>query len=61
MHQRSELFSIYSRFGNMIHTQFFPEIKILRTDNAMEYKDRSFTQFIDQQGTIIRRSCSGTS
>ena len=61
MRNRSELFSVYSRFANMIQTQFSCKIKIFRTDNAMEYKDTNFIQFLAQQGTILQRSFPGTS
>uniref|UniRef100_A0A2N9EX08 Reverse transcriptase Ty1/copia-type domain-containing protein n=1 Tax=Fagus sylvatica TaxID=28930 RepID=A0A2N9EX08_FAGSY len=45
----------------MISTQFSKAIKIFRTDNAMEYRDSQFLDFIHTQGTIIQRSCAGTS
>jgi hypothetical protein len=38
---RSELPQIYITFANMVKTQFSCSIKILRTDNAMEYRDSS--------------------
>ena len=45
----------------MIHTQFSNKIKILRTDNAMEYKSSRLLSFLAQQGTLIQRSCPHTS
>ena len=45
----------------MISTQFSKAIKIFRTDNAMEYRDSQFLDFIHTQGTIIQHSCVGTS
>uniref|UniRef100_A0A2N9GZL8 Integrase catalytic domain-containing protein n=1 Tax=Fagus sylvatica TaxID=28930 RepID=A0A2N9GZL8_FAGSY len=45
----------------MISTQFSKAIKIFCTDNAMEYRDSQFLDFIHTQGTIIQRSCAGTS
>jgi transposase InsO family protein len=45
----------------MISTQFSKTIKIFRIDNAMEYRDSQFLDFIHTQGTIIQRSCAGTS
>ena len=45
----------------MIHTQFSSTIKILRADNAMEYKDSRLLSFIAHQGTLIQRSCPHTS
>uniref|UniRef100_A0A2N9HUR1 Integrase catalytic domain-containing protein n=1 Tax=Fagus sylvatica TaxID=28930 RepID=A0A2N9HUR1_FAGSY len=61
MHNRSELAQIYHTFAQMISTQFSKTIKIFRTDNAMEYRDSQFLDFIHTQGTIIQRSCAGTS
>ncbi|KAL5762227.1 hypothetical protein ACOSP7_018491 [Xanthoceras sorbifolium] len=61
LHSRSELSKTYFDFANMIKTQFSKTIKIFRTDNAMEYKDASFLNFLHQNGTICHRSCPGTS
>jgi ribosomal protein S18 len=61
MHNRSELTQIYRTFAQMISTQFSKAIKIFCTDNAMEYRDSKFLDFIHTQGTIIQRSCAGTS
>ena len=58
---RSSLYQIYVDFANMVQTQFSSTIKILRTDNAMEYKDSRFLSFLAQQGTLIQRSCPHTS
>ena len=58
---RPELPSIYSKFANMISTQFSCTIKIIGTDNAMEYKQSSLTQFLSQNGTIVQRSFPRTS
>lgn len=43
---RSELSHIYMTFANMIQTQFSCTIKIIRTDNAMEYRDSSLLQLL---------------
>jgi hypothetical protein len=45
----------------MISTQFSKAIKVFRTDNAMEYRDSQFLDFIHTQDTIIQHSCAGTS
>ena len=54
MHNRSELAQIYHTFAQMISTQFSKTIKIFCTNNAMEYKDSQFLDFIHTQGTIIQ-------
>ena len=53
MHNRFELAQIYRTFAQMISTQFSKTIKIFRTDNAMEYRDSQFLDFIHTQDTII--------
>ena len=61
MNKRSELPQIYINFARMIQTQFSKSIKILRADNAMEYKESTLLSFLKQQGTITQYSCPGTS
>ena len=58
---RSELFSVYSTFANMIYTQFSRTIKIFKSVNAKEYTSDVFLHFLAQQGTITQTSCPGTS
>ncbi|KAJ9548882.1 hypothetical protein OSB04_021425 [Centaurea solstitialis] len=50
MKHRSELPQIYITFARMIQTQFSKPIKILRADNAMEYKESSLIAFLRSQG-----------
>ena len=45
----------------MIKTQFSQSIKVFRIDNAMEYKDNEFLDFLHKHGIICHRSCLGTS
>ena len=61
MHNHSKLAQIYCTFAQMIFTQFSKTIKIFRIDNSMEYRNSQFLDFIHTQGTIIQRSCVGTS
>ncbi|KAJ9545133.1 hypothetical protein OSB04_024840 [Centaurea solstitialis] len=58
---RSELPKLYIDFARMILTQFSKPIKILRADNAMEYKESSLLSFLKSQGTLSQYSCPGTS
>jgi hypothetical protein len=53
MHNRSELAQIYCTFAQMIFTHFSKAIKVFRIDNAMEYRDFQFLDFIHTQDTII--------
>ncbi|KAJ9554537.1 hypothetical protein OSB04_018582 [Centaurea solstitialis] len=52
---------LYIDFARMIFTQFSKPIKILRADNAMEYKESSLLSFLESQGTLSQYSCPGTS
>ncbi|KAI3678432.1 hypothetical protein L6452_37724 [Arctium lappa] len=61
MKYRSELPKIYMMFARMINTQFSKSIKILRADNAMEYKESSLLSFLQSQGTLSQYFCPGTS
>ncbi|KAI3684802.1 hypothetical protein L6452_34028 [Arctium lappa] len=61
MKHRLELPKIYIMFARMIHIQFSKSIKILRADNAMEYKESSLLSFLQSQGTLSQYSCPGTS
>ncbi|KAL0545170.1 hypothetical protein IC582_020316 [Cucumis melo] len=54
---RSSLYQIYVDFATIVQTQFSSTIKILPTDNAMEYKDSRLLSFLTQKGTLIQRSC----
>ncbi|KAJ9564443.1 hypothetical protein OSB04_000409 [Centaurea solstitialis] len=52
MKHRSELPRIYITFARMIQTQFSKPIKILRADNAMEYKESSLIAFLRSQAAF---------
>ena len=56
-----ELPQIYISFARMVKTQFSCAIKILRRDNAMEYRESSLLQFLSQQGAVVQHSCPHTS
>ena len=45
----------------MIETQFNHTVKILWSDNAQEYNDKSFLSFLDSKGTLLYWSCPYTS
>ncbi|KAK8913906.1 hypothetical protein KSP39_PZI024435 [Platanthera zijinensis] len=58
---RSELFSVWQTFYNMIKTQFEVSIKFLRSDNAKEYLSHEFSSFCMQHGLLHQTSCVYTS
>jgi len=57
----SELTNINQNFHKMVQTQFSCTIKTLRSDNAMEYKDKSFLTILQQNGIVFHHSCPYTS
>jgi hypothetical protein len=42
----SELTQVYQNFHKMVQTQFSHTIKIFRSDNVMEYNEKSFLNFL---------------
>ena len=44
----------------MVKTQFSYAIKVLRTDNAMEYRDSSLLQLLNKHGIVVQCSCPHT-
>jgi hypothetical protein len=61
LQNRSKLPKIYSEFQRMVQTQFSRNIKIFRSDNAMEYRESTFLTTFKQNGTLPHRSCPNTS
>ncbi|KAA8517060.1 hypothetical protein F0562_017122 [Nyssa sinensis] len=61
LQHRSELTIVYQNFHKMVQTQFSCTIKTFRSDNAMEYKDKSFLALLQHNGTISHHSCPYTS
>jgi hypothetical protein len=55
---RTELFSIFQIFHNMVKTQFVQKIRLLRSDNAKEYTSGSFTSNLSDKGIIHQTSCA---
>lgn len=58
---RSELQQVYYNFAAMVRTQFSATIKVFRSDNAQEYKEKKFLHFLAESGTLPQYSCPGTS
>jgi hypothetical protein len=54
MHNHSELAQIYRTFAQMISIQQFSKaIKVFQIDNAMEYRDAQFLDFIHTQAPLF--------
>lgn len=50
--QKSEVFSVFKRFKQMIEVQSGLKIKVLRTDNGGEYTSNEFKAFCDEFGIV---------
>ena len=60
MKNRAELYSIFQNFYAEILTQFNIPIRVLRSDNAMEYFSAPFISFMSQHGILHHSSCVHT-
>jgi hypothetical protein len=61
LQHRSELTQVYQNFQKVVQTQFSRTNKIFRSDNTMEYNEKSFLNFLKQHRTMSHRSCPYTS
>ncbi|XP_020258205.1 uncharacterized protein LOC109834580 [Asparagus officinalis] len=59
--ERSEVSHVIELFYNEIKTQFSTSVRILRTDNALEYMKSDVSKFCALNGIIHQTSCSHTS
>jgi Integrase core domain len=57
MKNKSEVFSHFQNFTNMIETQFNKNIKILRTDNGTKYINQNFSSFLHKKRIIHQTTC----
>lgn len=54
---KSEALSTLQSFQNYVYTQFQKKIKILRTDNALEFDDTPCQKFFAESGIVHQTSC----
>jgi len=57
---KSNAFLILKSFTTFIQTQFHTSVKIIRSDNGMEFYDTFATAFYASCGIIHQTSCTGT-
>lgn len=53
MHNNNEVFSCFRSFYKMLENQFNVKIKILRSDNGMEYSKHLFQNYLDDHGIYM--------
>ena len=46
MHAKSQVFSFFKQFYEMVETQFGRKLKVLRSDSGGEYTSREFAAFL---------------
>lgn len=61
MYNKFELVNIYSDCSTMVKTQFSYNIKVFRSDNALEYKQSAMFDIFKWDGTVSHSLCPGTS
>lgn len=54
MRQRSEVFSIFKKFKNMVEKQSGYYIKTLRSDRGKEYNSKEFDKFCEDEGVKMK-------
>jgi Integrase core domain/GAG-pre-integrase domain len=57
MKNKSEVFSHFQTFLNLVETQFNKKIKILRTDNGTEFINQNFSNYLKQKGILHQTFC----
>ena len=60
MKSQTELFSVFQKFFVEIHNQFHTSIRILRSDNALQYLFAHFSDFLSSHGILHQYSCAYT-
>ena len=61
LEERSEVSGVIELFHNEIKNQFSTSIRVLCTDNALEYMKNDASLFCSKNGIIHQTSCSHTS
>lgn len=54
---KSEFCKVMKAFYNHVETHFELKIKMLRTDNALEFKDSQCVEFYTAKGMVHQASC----
>ena len=60
LHDHSKFLHVFQLFHREVTNQFSTSLKILRTDNALEYSQKSISLFCSSLGIIHQTSCTYT-
>ena len=58
--QKSEVFTVFKHFKNLVENQYSTKIKVLRSDNGGEYINSQFQDFCSEHGILHQTSCPHT-
>ncbi|KAB2630265.1 hypothetical protein D8674_007784 [Pyrus ussuriensis x Pyrus communis] len=57
---QSDVGMVFRNFSQMLRTQYFSVIKVLRSDNGGEYINRELSEFLGDQGILHETTCPYT-
>ena len=57
---KSEVFTMFKDFHNLVTTHFESNLQTLRSDNGTEYMSNNMTQYLSMHGIFHQTSCVGT-
>ena len=60
MKEKSETGKCSKVFVSFVKTQFGKEVKIIRSDNGLEFKSKPIREFYEERGSIHQTSCADT-
>ena len=58
--QKSEVFTVFKHFKNLVENQYSTKIKVLSSDNDGEYINSQFQDFCSKHGILHQISCPQT-
>ena len=58
--QKSEVFTVFKHFKNLVENQYSTKIKVLSSDNDGEYINSQFQEFCSEHGILHQTSCPHT-
>jgi Integrase core domain/GAG-pre-integrase domain len=61
MKNKSDVLACFKIFHKMVQTQYSTIVKVLRSDNGIEYSNRAFGEYLSSQGIQHQTTCPYTS